>query len=515
MNKFLKITFINLSFLIIFSFISASKAHAVWQWEQLIDDGFGRTAPFGSEDFFDMYTWNDCIYAGIEGNSGTEGALVYRSCDGETFTLVSPVGFDEPLENDHVDSIHSFNGYIYVSTAVASSAYNGFKLWRSPTGDIGSWVEVISDGAGTNFNENLKDLVVFNGELCGGTWNTQGAQVLCSPDGLTFRQVNTNGFGDTDNDIAWRNVIFKDYLYVSVQNTVTGGEVWRSKDLSNWEQVIDNGYGAGTGEAYLRTPFEYKGYLYIWFRDSNEAVSQLLRSSNGTDYEVAATFPSTTDGSVANEVEYNSAIYVSLYDFTQGTIIYRTQDGINWEQLSNPGLDGNINNSFALPTIWRDYLYLGVENTVTGQQVWRSQIIPYPTPIPTVEPKAPSCRSEKPTQKVELFQVDTSDTSATLYITPASDDIDSYAVYYGMLNYNQPHYGTVIPAQPSSGVQKLTINDLYPNEPYYFMVQPVNNCAAGDISNRLEATTMEAKSSYYRRIYLYSTIIDVIKSLKL
>ena len=62
-----------------------------------------------------------------------------------------------------------------------------------------------------------------------GTRNTStGAEVWRSSDGTTWTQVNTDGFGDSNNGGAYSMAVLGSYLYVGTRNTSTGAEVWRS-----------------------------------------------------------------------------------------------------------------------------------------------------------------------------------------------------------------------------------------------------------------------------------------------
>lgn len=510
--KLLAVLFFSFSFFLAFT----SPAKAIWNWEQIVDDGFGRTGPFTGENIFALYNWRGCIYAGIEGHNTTEGAVVYRSCDGKTFTRVNEYGFGDPAENDHVDSIVAFGDYLYVSTAVRNENFNGFKLYRSLTGDLGSWETVISDGAGSSTNENLKDMTIYNGELCGGTWNdVNGAAVLCSPDGTTWRQVNTYGFGNSNNKIAWISEVFNDYLYVAVQNNIEGGELWRTNDLSNWEKIIDQGYGYGTNELFLRSATTFGDYLYIFAKNGADNNLQLLRTSDGTTFTQATTFDmnTTLDGPIGPSFIYDNYMYTSLADFTNGTVIYRSNDGVNWEALSIQGVDGSNNNTGGFITEQQGYLYIGLDNTSLGQQVWRA-LIPVPAPLSTPGPARPSpgCTDRVTQQTPELFQVDTTQTSATIFFTPVTVDVQSYVVEYGLSEYSEANYAAVFDKQSYDGVQIIRINDLTPNANYYFRVKPLNGCAGGEWSNQLNVSTTAPEQAMIRRHYLYTKIIDFISN---
>lgn len=511
--------FILLFGLLIFSypkqiFAVAEFNQGILSWENLINDGFGRTPPFGSENFFDMYVYNGCVYAGIEGQSTTEGSLVYRSCDGETFTLVSPVGFNDPPENDHVDAFLAYKGYLYVSNAVGNDTFDGFKLWRSPTGDVGSWVQVINNGFGSSKNENLKSLLIFNDQMCGGTWNNDGAGVWCTSNGTDWTQVNTPGFGDTDNDVIWFMTVFDGYLYASVSNSVAGGELWRSSDLSTWTQVGTNGLGYGINETLIRGPIGFKNHLYVFVKDGSGGNLEIKRAADGVNFETLYTFSDTTqDGPVRQAMEvFGEYFYFSTFDSTNGARIYRTKDGTTFTQLSNAGFDGNANTIGGLVQVYGDYLYIGGENTVDGQQVWRARL-PLESEPANVHAKSvfTSCRETPNSEAIELFQIDTTDVEAKLFFTPASRDITAYNVFYGLSDYPDANYAATFDADASKGVQEVVIGELYPDAKYHFMVRALNDCASGDWSNTLEAATAKNSQSKPLMWYLYDSVLKLLE----
>lgn len=117
--------------------------------------------------------------------------------------------------------------------------------------------------------------------------------------------------------------------------------------------------------------------------------------------------------------------------------------------------------------------------------------------------KPKSCLAWKPVGQPDLFQIDRSGGSATLYFTPTNDNTRKYHVVYGLQEGDQ-RFGQLsadVSSNTNSGVQVLTINDLNPKQSYWFMVAPVNGCAVGEWSNWLEAKPLRGlKSIFYRWI---------------
>lgn len=98
-----------------------------------------------------------------------------------------------------------------------------------------------------------------------------------------------------------------------------------------------------------------------------------------------------------------------------------------------------------------------------------------------------SCNDTTPKGSPRLVQITTTDTKATLFVSPVSGNITAYAVTYG----TKPtimSFGTTLTVN-TKGIVQLPINALKPNTTYYFTVRAVNGCSAGSVSNMLKATT--------------------------
>lgn len=121
---------------------------------------------------------------------------------------------------------------------------------------------------------------------------------------------------------------------------------------------------------------------------------------------------------------------------------------------------------------------------------------PTPSPTPTIvsisgsDPtdsssnssvSAPSCSQNAPSGIPNLYQIDSSATSVTLYFTPVLG-ADSYYISYGT-NSSANQFGASFSNLDTSGALSYTINDLSPGTTYYFTVRGGNGCATGNWSN--------------------------------
>jgi hypothetical protein len=148
------------------------------------------------------------------------------------------------------------------------------RLWRSATGEAGSWEAVwtvpeegsvrwMAAHEGLLYFSPAKD-IPFEPEL-GGIWAT---------DGNEFIQVMDDGFGNPDNQNVACLISFNGWLYAGTRNQQTGYEIWKMRplsdnladlaDVANWErvQVVANG-GPSMRNDIGGTPCIFDGKLYI------------------------------------------------------------------------------------------------------------------------------------------------------------------------------------------------------------------------------------------------------------
>eukprot|EP01084_Bolivina_argentea_P284331 487270_1 len=191
---------------------------------------------------------------------------------------------------------------------------------------------------------------------------------------LCVNQINEEGFGVFTNQYAFSMETFKDKVYVGTLNAqnaplsllafffglpfpTSGAQIHCGQPDSNlcdadwsWEEVVSNGF-SGIGANFH--PFNY-------------GVRQLERV--GTDYLYAVT---------GNHVQIISPLVA-------GFQLWRTRDGTNWDIVALPKLippyvaQGGFGNPFSISgrglTEYQGHLYIGVENRMTGAQMWRIQI---------------------------------------------------------------------------------------------------------------------------------------------
>ena len=77
----------------------------------------------------------------------------------------------------------------------------------------------------------IQSLFTFDNNLFAATFNNMtGLEVMRSPDGEYWTQVNPDGFGDSNTfTTLWSNgsIVFKKHIYIGIWNNANGGEIWK------------------------------------------------------------------------------------------------------------------------------------------------------------------------------------------------------------------------------------------------------------------------------------------------
>ena len=368
-------------------------------WVQVNDPAFGlddpshQSPPYASEEGFEVAVFSDSLYVGMEADN-LYGTRVWRTRPGvrvaagqDDWQQVVDDAFGDVANNDHIDSLEVFDGYLYASTAQRDANNDGTEVWRSDDGI--TWTQVNTDGFGiptARYNENLKDLARFTvsgtSYLCGGTMNTQvGAQVWCTtgtlqgagPE-LLWTQVNTGGFGATDTIKVWSTAVFSDCLYVGTEREAAPGTVWRTagaEDAGDWSwEVVFTAPVAGRVDVVG----VFSDALYIGFSDPTSGT-QVYRSADGVNWTEVITdgFGDSHNGRAIVDAAtvYNGALYLATLNQTNGAQVWRTTDGLNWTNVVTGGWGST--HTFAAELIpFNGYLYAWASDYYSGQKVLRS-----------------------------------------------------------------------------------------------------------------------------------------------
>ena len=276
-------------------------------WTQVTSPGFESAYGADNGIVFDMFPFKGQLYAGTGNWDITPSAgQIWRSANGTNWNLVASAGLGNP-DNGGFTTFASFKEMLYVA---ALNRSGGAELWRSSTGDDASWERVATQGfGGGSAYWIITSLTTFQGQLYAAVEATlgTGAQVWRSANGADWTLVNDNGFGDTNNFQTGSAVVFRGQLYVTTRNDVTGAQLWRSSNGVTWDQVVGDGFG-DTNNYKIESLTTYAGALYAAGNNSVTGV-ELWRSSDGVNWTQI-----NADGFG------DSGIFVSLW--SNGTVVF-------------------------------------------------------------------------------------------------------------------------------------------------------------------------------------------------
>ncbi|HSL31507.1 MAG TPA: hypothetical protein VK900_20055 [Anaerolineales bacterium] len=286
-------------------------------------------------------------------------------------------GFGNP-NNLLIEALEVFRGQLYAET---TNFAEGATIWRRDS--RGNWTPVTSPGFDSAYgasNVIAFDMLAFRGQLYAGTGNWDftpfGGQIWRSPDGTNWSLAATDGLGNPANLGFTTFTDFRGMIYAAALNREQGAELWRSStgDPGSWQQVASEGFGGGSTYFVITSLTSFKGQLYATIEGSAGTSAQVWRSSNGTDWTLAAAngFGDADNFQTGASVVYRGQLYVTTRNDVTGGQLWRTRDGVTWEQVVGDGF-GDVNNvKIESVIVYDGRLYAAAANPVTGIEVWRS-----------------------------------------------------------------------------------------------------------------------------------------------
>jgi len=281
------------------------------------------------------------------------------------------------------------------------------------------WKQITGDGFGKSSNYATRGMEIFNNELYIGTQNNKLNDLFNLDDYLNLMRLSE--FYDLVKSIGIFDNIFRSAMKIVLHSATfasEGCEIWKYNYSSDTMiQIIgDNSLsGIGSGFNYSFNAAAsilkvFNGYLYVgtWntpigsVQNPDRKGCEIWRSYDGISWEqVVGEQSNITKGGFGNPdnvgawsiEEFNGFLYVGTmnWDFTDngGCEVWRSADGLNWEQVVNHGFRPFMNEEFLFEPVntyawimkaFKDNLYVGTFNSrtrilsdkSTGGQLWRT-----------------------------------------------------------------------------------------------------------------------------------------------
>jgi tripartite motif-containing protein 71 len=342
-------------------------------WRQINLNGFGVPS-----------VWTDALreFNGSLYSAGRmSGAPLITRYDGTSWTNT----YNQALEPDRYESfenLETFKNQLYATVFIydpISETYPGAEIWRSSDG--ASWTKVVDQGFGDPTNWEIWAMQAFNDSLFAPTWsstNTHGLEIWKSPSGDpgSWTRVVSNGFGNLNNVGIQAAQIYNSFLYMGTANSIQGGEIWRTPNGTDWSQVSTSGLGDGGN--YRITGFaDYSGYLYAGTAHSSGAGSEIWRCQvcDGSDWAqmVDNGFGNPATRVSTGLVVYHDKLIAIVGNSDTGLEVWQTANGLTWSQIGFAGLgDSNSYSVFdQTMVVYKDRFFFGTNSNYIGAKVWR------------------------------------------------------------------------------------------------------------------------------------------------
>jgi hypothetical protein len=250
-------------------------------WDVLTGPGLDVDATFIGG--FDMQVYQDRLYV-IGGSlyNPTLPKRVLRSSDGAAWE----VAHEFALGTGDLDKLGVYKDMIYVTTTFPGT------IWRSPSGDLGTWVKVADLGENVAGMPSPQEFKGWFYLLYGEFPRTGAMTLIRSKDGANWETVVSPTLPADPLEYDVDLTVHEGSLYLSTGNFTCnesgicnslGGKILRSKNGLDWEQVVFEGFGIL--DNYEMVLYSFQGYLYaITANDgftSGISGAQVWRSPNG------------------------------------------------------------------------------------------------------------------------------------------------------------------------------------------------------------------------------------------
>ena len=277
--------------------------------------------------------------------------------------------------NVNAASMEAFKERLYVGTANWTDG--GATVWRTANGT--TWEQASQPGFSEedlSANGAVIDFAVFGGDLYASTgWRGLPGQVWRSPDGLNWEQVEDNGFDDPGNWAICIFGMFENQLYVSTSGT-DGAEIWRSStgDDGDWERVVENGKG-DPDNTFITDLVVYNDQFFAMVESNADPKTglQIWQSTDGSIWTtvVADGFGDPENYQTGGATVFDGMLYAGTNNALTGGQVWRTSDGIHWTQVGQAGLTNPSNQKIENLFVANDRLFATAINQ-NGTQLYSS-----------------------------------------------------------------------------------------------------------------------------------------------
>ncbi len=195
-----------------------------------------------------------------------ETVLDYRDVEEEGNFKTIGFRFMTILEAAELDKDAPPANFLYAATQGEMC-----DLWRSKTGNYGDWELVYTF---EEFGGSIRWIEQFEGRMyLAIAYDSFGAapppgEIWVSDDGLNFRPIMRNGFGDPNNRGVQALIVYQDWLYAGTKNDIDGFDIWKLRPVTpgadEYECVrVVSGGGPSSHNENAGMPIVFQDKLYF------------------------------------------------------------------------------------------------------------------------------------------------------------------------------------------------------------------------------------------------------------
>ena len=265
------------------------------------------------------------------------------------------------------------------------------------------------------------------------------------------------------------------------------------------------------------------GYTLVWNSNTLD-INKIVFDQNNLMYLVGISTPGTNYDPIATSdsqpgIGGNDAFMTVINPDKTYNYTY-VWGGVNDDKVTDGAFDSSNDFYVAGSTQSQSVRFDPTSNTTTlppfeppygGEwgyvTEFSAQQVTTPTPTPTPGPSdnssnnsssgssAPgpvTCTNHIPASP-KIFQIWATQTTATIYFVPSTDQEDSYTISYGLYS-DAGMYNVTFSYSDKSGAIPYTVNALSAGSPYFFKVRANNSCMPGEWSNTLSLNTAYSAS---------------------
>jgi len=206
--------------------------------------------------------------------------------------------------------------------------------------------------------------------------------IVCSSEASYFTQVNLDGFGTPDNIGGLERktmVVYEEKLYIGVANEVEGAQVW-SYDGNNYKQVNSSGFGSSENSA-ISVMIVDENNLYVGTNNANGGEVWVFDGQEWICLH-SGRFGDNLSQTIPSMAVFKGKLYAGLWDqvTSRPTEVWVYDGEASWEMANIPGFGSPYNLAtvaFGVATVaeterlyalvWKSFQYTGSD---AGCEIW-------------------------------------------------------------------------------------------------------------------------------------------------